>query len=315
VQGGTGQMSKHPVGFIGLGVMGLPMARHLAAAGYPLTAYDIDPQALDRLDRSSTGTVTAASPKQVAASSEIVITMLPSGREVESVVFGPQGLAEGLRPGSLLLDTSSSDPSDTKTTAKRLKDMGVDMVDAPVSGAEIGALNAELVFMVGGEAAGVERVRPLLEALGDRVFHLGPIGSGHAMKSINNMITAATFLATAEGLVIGARYGLEPSVMTGVLNSSTGMSWVSRTHIVQRILSRRFDDPFKFDLMVKDIDIALRLAAELGLSMDLSQANKEAWHRTQREIAPGSSVSELVRRLEVRSEVELSLPTEPMKHT
>ena len=295
--------------------MGLPMARHLAAAGYPLTAYDTNPQALDRLDRSSSGTVTAASPQQVAASSDIVITMLPSGREVESVVFGPQGLAEGFRPGSLLLDTSSSDPSDTKTTAKRLKDMGVDMVDAPVSGAEIGALNAELVFMVGGEQAGVERVRPLLEALGDRVFHLGPIGSGHAMKSINNMITAATFLATAEGLVIGARYGLEPAAMTGVLNSSTGMSWVSRTHIVQRILSRRFDDPFKFDLMVKDIDIALRLASELGLSMDLSQANQEAWHRTQSEIAPGSSVSELVRRLEIRTEVELSLPTEPMKRT
>ena len=298
-----------------MGVMGLPMARHLAAAGYPLTAYDTNPQALDRLDRSSSGTVTAASPQQVAASSDIVITMLPSGREVESVVFGPQGLAEGFRPGSLLLDTSSSDPSDTKTTAKRLKDMGVDMVDAPVSGAEIGALNAELVFMVGGEQAGVERVRPLLEALGDRVFHLGPIGSGHAMKSINNMITAATFLATAEGLVIGARYGLEPAAMTGVLNSSTGMSWVSRTHIVQRILSRRFDDPFKFDLMVKDIDIALRLASELGLSMDLSQANQEAWHRTQSEIAPGSSVSELVRRLEIRTEVELSLPTEPMKRT
>ena len=298
-----------------MGVMGLPMARHLAAAGYPLTAYDTNPQALDRLDRSSSGTVTAASPKEVAASSEIVITMLPSGREVESVVFGPQGLAEGFRPGSLLLDTSSSDPSDTKTTAKRLKDLGVDMVDAPVSGAEIGALNAELVFMVGGEQAGVERVRPLLEALGDRVFHLGPIGSGHAMKSINNMITAATFLATAEGLVIGARYGLEPAAMTGVLNSSTGMSWVSRTHIVQRILSRRFDDPFKFDLMVKDIDIALRLASELGLSMDLSQANQEAWHRTQSEIAPGSSVSELVRRLEIRTEVELSLPTEPMKRT
>jgi 3-hydroxyisobutyrate dehydrogenase len=308
-------MSRHPVGFIGLGVMGLPMARHLAAAGYPLTAYDTNPQALDRLDRSSSGTVTAASPQQVAASSDIVITMLPSGREVESVVFGPQGLAEGFRPGSLLLDTSSSDPSDTKTTAKRLKDMGVDMVDAPVSGAEIGALNAELVFMVGGEQAGVERVRPLLEALGDRVFHLGPIGSGHAMKSINNMITAATFLATAEGLVIGARYGLEPAAMTGVLNSSTGMSWVSRTHIVQRILSRRFDDPFKFDLMVKDIDIALRLASELGLSMDLSQANQEAWHRTQSEIAPGSSVSELVRRLEIRTEVELSLPAEPMKRT
>jgi 3-hydroxyisobutyrate dehydrogenase len=299
-------MSRCPVGFVGLGVMGLPMARHLAAAGHPLTAYDIDPQARERLGRDSASAVIASSAQEVAAASEIVVTMLPSGREVESVVFGAQGLAVSLRPGSLLLDTSSSDPSDTKATANRLQDMGIDMVDAPVSGAEIGAQNAELVFMVGGTNAGLERVRPLLDVLGTSVFHLGPVGSGHAMKSINNMITAATFLATAEGLVIGKRYGLDPAAMAGVLNSSTGMSWVSKTHIEQRIISRKFDDPFKFDLMVKDIGIAMRLASELGLSMDLSQANQRVWQRTQREIAPGSSVSELVRQLEIRTEVELS---------
>jgi 3-hydroxyisobutyrate dehydrogenase len=299
-------MSRCPVGFVGLGVMGLPMARHLAAAGHPLTAYDIDPQARERLGRDSASAVIASSAQEVAAASEIVVTMLPSGREVESVVFGAQGLAVSLRPGSLLLDTSSSDPSDTKATAKRLQDMGIDMVDAPVSGAEIGAQNAELVFMVGGTNAGLARVRPLLDVLGTSVFHLGPVGSGHAMKSINNMITAATFLATAEGLVIGKRYGLDPAAMAGVLNSSTGMSWVSKTHIEQRIISRKFDDPFKFDLMVKDIGIAMRLASELGLSMDLSQANQRVWQRTQREIAPGSSVSELVRQLEIRTEVELS---------
>jgi 3-hydroxyisobutyrate dehydrogenase len=299
-------MSRCPVGFVGLGVMGLPMARHLAAAGHPLTAYDIDPQARERLGRDSASAVIASSAQEVAAASEIVVTMLPSGREVESVVFGAQGLAVSLRPGSLLLDTSSSDPSDTKATANRLQDMGIDMVDAPVSGAEIGAQNAELVFMVGGTNAGLARVRPLLDVLGTSVFHLGPVGSGHAMKSINNMITAATFLATAEGLVIGKRYGLDPAAMAGVLNSSTGMSWVSKTHIEQRIISRKFDDPFKFDLMVKDIGIAMRLASELGLSMDLSQANQRVWQRTQREIAPGSSVSELVRQLEIRTEVELS---------
>jgi 3-hydroxyisobutyrate dehydrogenase len=299
-------MRKPPVGFIGLGVMGLPMAGHLAAAGYPLTAYDIDAEALQRLSRASASAVIAKSAQEVATASEIVITMLPSGREVESVVFGQQGLAAGLRPGSLLLDTSSSDPADTKATAARLKALGVDMVDAPVSGAEMGAMRAELVFMVGGEQSGLERVRPLLDVLGKQVFHLGPVGSGHAMKSINNMITAATFLATAEGLLIGARYGLSPSAMTGVLNVSTGMSWVSKTHIEQRIISRKFDDPFKFDLMVKDIGIAMRLASELGLSMDLSQANQQVWQRTQREIARGSSVSELVRQLEIRTEVELS---------
>jgi 3-hydroxyisobutyrate dehydrogenase-like beta-hydroxyacid dehydrogenase len=149
-----------------------------------------------------------------------------------------------------------------------------------------------------------------MEVLGERVFHLGPIGSGHAMKSINNLITAGTFLATAEGLAIGAKYGLEPAAMTGVLNASTGMSWISRTHIVRRILSRRFDDPFRFDLMMKDIDIALQLASDLGLSMPLSKANQEHWHQTQGEIPAGSSVSELVRRVEARSQVELSLPAE-----
>lgn len=290
--------------------MGLPMARHLAAAGFPLTAYDIDHAAQERLERASPGVRIAASPSEVAAVSEIVVTMLPHGREVEAVVFGKQGLMEGFLPGSLLLDTSSSEPWYTRKTAQRLKEAGVDMVDAPVSGAEVGALNAELIFMVGGEARSVARVTPLLEVLGERVFHLGPVGSGHAMKSINNLITAGTFLATAEGLALGARYGLEPAAMTGVLNASTGMSWISRTHIVRRILSRKFDDPFRFDLMVKDIDIALQLASDLGLQMPLSAANQELWHETQREIPPGSSVSELVRRVEARSEVELTLPAE-----
>ncbi len=141
------------------------------------------------------------------------------------------------------------------------------MVDAPVSGAEAGAKNAELVFMIGGDPAAVARVQPLFAVLGKSQFHLGPIGSGHAMKSINNLITAITFLATAEGLVIGRSYGLDPAVAVDVLNVSTGMSWISRTHIAQRILTRRFDDPFKLDLMVKDIDIALRIAADAGLDM------------------------------------------------
>lgn len=290
--------------------MGLPMAQHLASAGYPIVAHDIDRAAVERLVRSRQGVAAASTPSEVAAASDIVITMLPHGRAVEAVALGERGLIERFRPGSVLVDTSSSEPWCTKQTAERLERAGVDMVDAPVSGAEIGAVNAELVFMVGGEPHAVERVTPLLEVLGERIFHLGPIGSGHAMKSINNLITAATFLATAEGLVIGAKYGLEPAAMTGVLNASTGMSWISRTHIVRRVLSRSFDDPFKLDLMVKDIDIALKIAADLGLQTPLSAANRELWHQTQREIPAGSSVSELVRSLETRSQVELSFPAD-----
>jgi 3-hydroxyisobutyrate dehydrogenase len=282
------------------------MAGHLAKAGYPLAAYDINAHALEQLKGNAPTALLAASPKDVAAASNIVVTMLPHGREVEAVVFGNGGLAEGLQAGALLIDTSSSEPWYTRKTAARLADRGVAMVDAPVSGAEAGAQNAELVFMVGGDTTAVARVRPLLEVLGKSIFHLGPVGSGHAMKSINNLITAVTFLATAEGLAIGKSHGLDPAVMVDVLNRSTGMSWISRTHIAQRIISRRFDDPFKFDLMVKDIDIALKIASDHGLETPLCLANQALWQSTQAQIPAGSSVSELVRALEARTGVEIS---------
>jgi 3-hydroxyisobutyrate dehydrogenase len=286
--------------------MGLPMASHLPPAGYSLTAYDIDSRALERLRARIPAAAVADSPKAVAAASDIVITMLPHGREVESVVFGPDGLSAGFTGGSVLLDTSSSEPWYTRKTSTRLAEIGVAMVDAPVSGAQMGAEKAELVFMVGGDPAAVERVRPVLLALGKSIFHLGPVGAGHAMKSINNLITAVTFLATTEGLAIGRSYGLDPAVMVDVLNVSTGMSWISRTHIGQRILSRRFDDPFKLDLMVKDIDIAMRIASDHSLEVPLSLANQAIWQRTQSEIPGGSSVSELVRALEKHWGVEIS---------
>jgi 3-hydroxyisobutyrate dehydrogenase len=298
-------MSKPNVGFVGLGVMGFPMAGHLAAAGYSVSVFDIDSAVLERVRAGMPRASIGATPGAVAAASDIVITMLPNGREVERVTFGTDGLATGFRRGALLLDTSSSEPWITRRTATRLSAMGVDMVDAPVSGAEAGAKHAELVFMVGGEPAAVARVQPLFALLGKSQFHLGPIGSGHAMKSINNLITAITFLATAEGLVIGSRYGLDPAVAVDVLNVSTGMSWISRTHIAQRILNRRFDDPFKLDLMVKDIDIALQIAADAGLDMRLARANQALWHEAQQNIPEGSSVSELVRAVEALSGVEL----------
>jgi 3-hydroxyisobutyrate dehydrogenase len=300
-------MGMQNIGFIGLGVMGIQMARHLAAAGYGLTVYDINAKALTRLQSLHTGVNIASSPKAVAAVSEIVMTMLPTGQEVYDTVFGTDGLLQGFKSGSLLIDTSSSEPWRTQSIAARLGEANVEMVDAPVSGAEAGAMEATLVFMVGGKAESVGRIKPLLSVLGKKIFYLGPIGSGHAMKSINNLITAATFLATAEGLVVGKGYGLDPAVMNQVLNDSTGMSWISRNHIAQRILSRRFDDPFKLDLMVKDINIAVKLAKDLGLELPLSIMTQALWQETQTRIAPGSSVSELVRALETQTGIELSV--------
>ncbi|EHR71319.1 beta-hydroxyacid dehydrogenase, 3-hydroxyisobutyrate dehydrogenase [Burkholderiales bacterium JOSHI_001] len=300
------------IGFIGLGVMGTPMASHLARAGHALTLCDVNAQAAQQLAATLGAPArAAATPREVGQHSDIVITMLPHGDVVQQVALGPDGLIEGLVPGSLVLDTSSSEPWLTQRTAACLAECGVAMVDAPVSGAQWGARDATLVFMVGGAAADVARVRPLLDRMGREVFHLGALGCGHAMKCINNLITAMTFSATAEGLVIGKRYGLDPAAMVKVLNVSTGMSWISQTHIEQRVLSRRFDDPFKLALMLKDIGIANTLARETGSSVPISALGQQLWQAAVRDAEPGASVSELVRWVEKQNHTEITPGARP----
>ena len=299
-------MDKPRVGFIGLGVMGSPMAGHLARAGYPLTVFDVDAASARRTAEANPGAVAVATPKALAGRSDIVITMLPNGRIVQQVALGPDGLADGFARGAMLLDTSSAEPWLTAETARGLAEKGIDMVDAPVSGAQWGAQAAELVFMVGAAAGPFARARPLLEILGRAVFHLGPLGSGHAMKCINNTITAMTFLATTEGLAIGKRFGLDPAVMNQVLNESTGQSWITRNHIEQRVLSRTFDDPFKLDLMVKDIAIAMELGRQNDLPLPLSALGQQLYKAALRQTGPGHSLSELARWVEQLTGVDLT---------
>jgi len=293
------------IGFIGLGVMGTPMAGHLAAAGYSLTVFDVDGSKAERLKAAHPTVKLAGSPREVAAASEIVITMLPSGEYVRDVALGPRGLVEGFGSEGLLVDTSSSEPAITVETAEALRERGIDMVDAPVSGAEWGARRAELVFMAGGHPASIARIRPLLDVMGKKVFHLGPIGMGHMMKSLNNLVTAMTLLATSEALALGTKLGLDPELMTDVLNLSTGMSWISQTHIKQRITSRTFDDPFKLELMVKDLRIAMELAESAGVPMPFSAFGRELWRRAEAAAQPDASVSELVRWVERSTGVEI----------
>jgi 3-hydroxyisobutyrate dehydrogenase-like beta-hydroxyacid dehydrogenase len=293
------------IGFIGLGVMGSPMAGHLAKAGFPLTVLDLDSAKVDLIVANHSNVSSAATPKGVAAQSDVVVTMLPSGEFVRDVALGRNGLIEGFQKGALLIDTSSCEPWLTLDTARNLADNGIDMIDAPTSGAEFGAKAAELVFMVGGSDAAVTRARTVLDVMGKQVFHLGPIGAGHSMKSINNLVTAVTFLATAEGLALGTKLGLDPNVMTDVMNASTSQSWITATHIKQRITNRAFDDPFKLDLMIKDIRIALGLAADRQLEMPLSELNQTLYRRAGAIAAPDASVSELVRWVERQSGVEI----------
>ena len=307
---------KPRIGFIGLGVMGAPIAGHLAAAGYRLALHDLTDGRAAQLASTLPNARACATPGEVARHSDIVVTMLPNGRVVSSVLFGEgdgagggnDGAAASMSRGSLLLDTSSSEPWITRDTASRLAQQGVAMVDAPVSGAEHGAIAAELVFMVGAADADLERVRPLLDRMGHRVFHLGGSSAGHTMKCLNNLITAITLAATAEGLAIGTRAGLDPAVITDVLDESTGGSWISRSHIRQRVLTRRFDDPFKLELMLKDMGIAMGLAREHGLPAPMSALGQQLWQAAHLAEGSGASVSAIVRWIEAQMQVEIRGP-------
>lgn len=298
------------VGFVGLGVMGAPMAGHLARAGHRLTLLDVDRARADAV-AAELGAQVASSPAAVAAASEVVITMLPDGQVVHEVACGEQGLVQGWRAGALLLDCSSAEPWLTRQTAEALAAKGGAMVDAPVSGAAWGAAEAALVFMVGGAEADLQRVQPLLRCMGRQVHHLGPLGSGHAMKCLNNCVTAMTFAATTEALLAGRRAGLDPRAMVAVLNESTGGSWITRTHYEQRVFNRAFDDPFRLSLMLKDVGIALQLAAEAGAPMPMAQHGVGLWRQADQAAGPGASVSELVRWLEQQAGTELVPASSP----
>jgi len=294
------------VGFIGLGTMGTAMASQLAAAGWSLDVFDIDPAPGDRLASRFANLRVATSPADAAVQAEIVITMLPAGREVREVTLGPGGVIETLRPGSLFIDCSSSEPWLTRELAEPLAARGIALVDAPVSGGAVAADAADLVFMMGGAAEDVARAQEALQPIGQKMFHLGPLGSGHVMKSINNTITAAILVATGEGLLTGKALGLDPAMMTKVLIESTAMSWIAKTHIAQRIVSRTFDEAFQLDLMVKDIGISAGLAARAGLELPVWTTTEHVWRSAQAAMPQGSTVSHVVRHMELKAGVELT---------
>jgi 3-hydroxyisobutyrate dehydrogenase-like beta-hydroxyacid dehydrogenase len=285
------------IGFVGVGVMGSRMAKNLAKAGHSLTVYDADSATTAKVAADIGGTA-AASPRDVAAASEIVITMLPNGHVVRDVVFGEKGLAEGFKPGSMLLDTSSAEPWIAREIGDRLAEQQVEMVDAPVSGAEEGARTATLVFMCGGTDKALARARPLLELMGKHVFHVGPLGAGHTMKAINNVTTALSFLCTAEALLVGKSYGLNAKAMLDVMNVSTGYSFASQNRILNDVITRKFEDQFKLALMLKDMGIARQLGEAHELPTPMMDLGTERWQKAVETLGDKAVTTEIVRFVE-----------------
>jgi len=286
------------IGFVGLGKMGAPMLRHLSRAGYRILAHDLDPNALQRACEAA-GAEAPGSLRAIAEGCEAVITMLPDGNAVRAVALGKEetgdGLLAWLSRGDILIDMSSSSPVGTRQLGARLAERGVDMIDAPVSGGVRKADDATLAIMVGGEAHAVARCKPVLEALGKQIFLTGPLGSGHAMKALNNYVSAAGLVAAAEAVLAAGRFGLDPGKVVDILNASTGMNNSTLNKFHRFILSRAFDSGFSLDLMVKDLKTALEVARATGSPAPLAEACVEAWSEAQAALGPGLDHTAVVR--------------------
>jgi 3-hydroxyisobutyrate dehydrogenase len=255
------------VGFVGLGTMGGAMAANASRAGFDVTAWNRTPGRATELE--DLGVRLAASPSELAAASDIVITMVSDTPDVEAVLFAPDGVADGAVAGSLVIDMSTISPSSTRDFASRLAQGGVAMLDAPVSGGSEGAKKGTLSIFVGGEATDLERARPVLESLGTTITHVGPIGSGQAAKAVNQVILAGTYLGVAEGIVLALKAGLDVEQLVAALSGGAAQSWVL-TNRSGRMLANDYPLGFKVGLHRKDLGIALGLAREAGASLPVS---------------------------------------------
>ncbi len=251
------------VGFLGLGAIGAPMAAHLARRG-GLTVWNRTGSRATAF-AARYGATAVATPREAAAA-EVVITCLSTSADVVSLLDGPDGLLAGLRPGTLFLDCTSGDPATSRRIAARLAEQGVAFADAPVSGGTNGAESGTLTIMVGADAATFARARPVLEAFGRRIEHVGPVGAGDALKAVNNALLAVNIQAVGEGLAALVKAGVAPRLALDVLNVSSGRSFVSEVLVPERVLTGAWPRTFRLALLEKDVAIATDLLAETGVA-------------------------------------------------
>lgn len=296
-----------PIGFVGLGNMGVPMVRCLAKAGHDVVVYDVRPGVAAALAaEKSLGTVRSAkSLGEVGKAAAIVITMLPDSKIVRAVVLGDgtrPGFADTMAAGGVIVDMSSSYPLDTRALAAELQAHKIAVIDAPVSGGVGKAVTGTLAIMAGGEAAQLDRVASCLSAMG-QVHRTGPLGSGHAIKALNNYVSAAGLIATCEALAIAEKFGLDATTVTRVINASTGRNNSTENKAERYLIPRSFTSGFALALMEKDVGMARSLAADLGLpaaelefvsaylARALSELGRDADHTAVMALAAGVAKS------------------------
>jgi 3-hydroxyisobutyrate dehydrogenase len=294
-----GPKAAEPVAFVGLGMMGLPMASRLVAAGFDVRGSDLSDEARDAF--AANGGKAFAGARQAAEGASILITMLPDGKIVREALLGEGGAAEVLAAGALIVDMSSSAPMQTRGLAEDLAAKGIALVDAPVSGGVKRALDGSLAIMAGGDAENIERARPLLEAMGKSIFSTGPVGSGHAVKALNNYVSAAGLAAACEAAIVAEKFGIDPNVLVDVLNVSTGRNNSTEVKMKPFVLSGSFASAFSMALMAKDLRTAAELATELGIDAEGAQDAAALWTKASEELGKGADHTEIYRFLAARN--------------
>ena len=283
------------IAVVGLGNMGRPMAASLTRAGYTVTGYDISAAARERFAQA--GGRAAADMASAVRGAAVVITLLPDGKAVRAAVTA---MRPHLSPGAIVIDMSSSAPLGTRALGAELHAAGFGFIDAPVSGGVKRAADATLAVMVGGDTVVIDRVEPVLAAMGSAISRTGTLGSGHAMKALNNYVSAAGLAAAVEALAVGKKFGLDPNVMTDVLNASSGRNNTTENKLKQFIIPKTFASGFSMALMAKDIRTADELGAAIGVATPLAEICTELWEEAAARHGPGADHTEYGRYLAER---------------
>jgi 3-hydroxyisobutyrate dehydrogenase len=284
------------VGFIGIGNMGGPMAANIARAGFDLILYDADAEAVRRSAEVNGGR--AADSLREVADADVIVTMLPTGAIVRSVLLEQEDgvLIRTARPGTIIVDMGSSEPVGTRELGAAVAARGIVLIDAPVSGGVARAVPGKLAIMIGGDdKAAIATVRPLLSAMGERLFDTGGLGSGHAMKALNNFVAASSYAATAEAMIIGKRFGLDPGLMVDIINASTGRNFHTDAVMKDHVIGGKFATGFAVGLLAKDVKIAEDLGKAMGVDAPLSRLVSERWALARDTLGPGKDNTEAIR--------------------
>ncbi len=283
--------------FLGLGAIGTPMARHLAIPGFSLAVWNRTPSKAAAFAAAHPARA-AASPADAARGAAFVVTCLPTSREVEALLDGPDGLLAGLARGALLIDCTSGDPATSQRIAARCAEHGIGFIDAPVSGGVVGAENGKLTIMVGGDAALLDRAMPVLKAMGEKIVHCGAVGAGDALKAVNNALLAVHIWSAAEGLLALSRAGVKPAVALDVINASSGRSNSSMNLFPERVLTRAFPRTFRLALLDKDVMIAAQVARDEKVPSPLIQLTAELFRAAHGALGEEADHVEAVKYLE-----------------